>query len=29
VAEGAAGEEILIFDAKTGTLRQRLPITAP
>ena len=29
VAEGAAGEEILIFDAETGTLRQRLPITAP
>ncbi len=29
VAEGAAGEEILIFDAETGTLRQRVPITTP
>ena len=28
VASGAAGEEILIFDGKTGTLRQRIPVIA-
>jgi hypothetical protein len=27
VASGAAGEEFLIFDDKTGTLRQRIPVT--
>ncbi len=28
VATGAAGEEFLIFDGKTGALRQRIPVTA-
>ena len=27
VASGAAGEEFLVFDAKTGALLQRLPVT--
>lgn len=28
VASGAAGEEFLIFDGTTGTLRQRIPVNA-
>lgn len=28
VASGAGGEEVLIFDGKTGTLRQRIPVRA-